>query len=261
MHIQDFGAFYEGVTLFGGPYSNLQALQAFADQVPGPAICTGDVVAYGAEPAECVALMRARGWPVIAGNCEEQIAAGALDCGCGFEEGTACDALSAGWYRFAKAAIGEEARNWMGALPRFGHFTQKGKRYGVLHGGATAVNLFLWPDSAEAVFAAEIAALETVLGPVDGVVSGHSGVPFHRWIGRHQWINAGVIGLPPHDGRAETRYAVLAENDVKFHRLSYDAGAARAAMEAARLTQGYHETLTSGIWPSEDVLPTALRRG
>lgn len=32
--------------------------------------------------------------PLIAGSCEENLAAGALDCGCGFEEGTACDLLS-----------------------------------------------------------------------------------------------------------------------------------------------------------------------
>ena len=50
MRVQDFGAFDGGVTLFGGPYSNLQALEALAERVEGPAICTGDVVAYGGDP-------------------------------------------------------------------------------------------------------------------------------------------------------------------------------------------------------------------
>ncbi len=260
MRVQDFGAFDGGVTLFGGPYSNLQALKALADRVEGPAICTGDVVAYGGDPAATVQLIRDLGWPVIAGNCERQIAGDAPDCGCGFDEGTTCDLLSRGWYPLAKAAVDGEARHWMADLPDIGVFTQNGRRYAVLHGGASEVSRFLWPVTAQADFEFEINALEAAVGPVDGIVAGHSGIPFHRWIGRHHWINAGVIGLPPHDGQPETRFAVLNDNDVTFHRLGYDHSAARAAMEAASLTQGYHETLTSGIWPSEEVLPPALRR-
>ena len=110
------------------------------------------------------------------------------------------------------------------------------------------------------LFYNEINALEQDIGPVDGVVAGHSGIAFHRKIGRHQWINAGAIGLPPHDGRPETRYAVLENGEVTIHRLRYDHQAARQAMEDAGLTQGYHEALTTGIWPSEDVLPPELRR-
>lgn len=260
MRVRDFGQYDAGVTLFGGPYSNLQALQALADKGDGPAICTGDVVAYAGDPSATVALIRDLGWPVIAGNCERQIAEDALDCGCGFADGSACDLLSAGWYPFAKAAIQADARAWMTNLPDIGTFTQNGKRYAVIHGGAREINRFLWPTTAIADFEAEIATLEADIGPVDGIVAGHSGIPFHRWIGRHHWINAGVIGLPPHDGRPETRYAVLKDNDVSFHRLSYNHTAARAAMEAAGLTQGYHDTLTTGIWPSEDVLPPQLRR-
>ena len=79
-------------------------------------------------------------------------------------------------------------------------------------------------------------------------------------IGDHQWINAGAIGLPPHDGRPETRYAVLTDGDVVFHRLSYDYETERQAMTDAGLVQGYDQTLSTGIWPSEEVLPPELRR-
>ncbi|MCE2921377.1 MAG: metallophosphoesterase, partial [Roseomonas sp.] len=83
--------------VFGGPYSNLQATQAILAEaarrsIPSQrVICTGDVVAYGADAAACCDLIMASGIWVIAGNCEENLAAGALDCGCGFAEGTACD--------------------------------------------------------------------------------------------------------------------------------------------------------------------------
>ena len=76
--------------VFGGPYSNLQATQAVLAEaarrgIPSQrVICTGDVVAYGADAAACCDLIMASGIWVIAGNCEENLAAGALDCGCGF---------------------------------------------------------------------------------------------------------------------------------------------------------------------------------
>ena len=96
-------------------------------------------------------------------------------------------------------------------------------------------------------------ALEAAVGPVDGIVAGHSGIPFHRWIGRHHWINAGVIGLPPHDGRRQTRFALLKDNDVTFHRLAYDHAAARAAME----TKGPD----TGLSRNADQRHLAVRRG
>ena len=261
LRVQDFGRFDDCVTLFGGPYSNVHALEALVSRQAGtPAICTGDIVAYCADPAATVSMMRQLGWPCVAGNCEVQIAEEAEDCGCGFDSGMTCDRLARTWYPFARDALDADAKAWVGTLPRLGAFVHQDRRYAVIHGGLTAINRFLWPSSDTADFEAEIAAIESEMGPVNGVVAGHSGIPFHRWIGTHHWINAGVIGLPPHDARPATRYAVLENGDVKFHRLDYDHTAARAAMEAAGLTQGYHETLETGVWPSEDILPQPLRR-
>lgn len=261
MKVHDFGQFNTAPFLFGGPYSNLQALEAFAEIVGDtPAICTGDVVGYGGNPAECVALMREKGWPVIAGNCEKQIADGAEDCGCGFEEGTACDLASRGWYPQAMAACDADMRLWMGALPDIGIFKAESRRYAVIHGGTDQINRFIWPSDDDAIFREEITFIQSLAGQVDGVIAGHSGIAFHRQIDGCDWINAGVIGLPPHDGRPETRYTTLSKGQAIFHRLSYDNASARAQMERSGLTQGYHETLTTGIWPSEDVLPEELRR-
>ena len=261
MKVQDFGVFDGPLVLFGGGYSNLHALSALFDAEPGlPMISTGDLVGYCADPEETVALFLRRGIPGIAGNCERQAASGAEDCGCGFEDGTACDLLSRGWYAHLSAALSPGARAELADLADLGTFTHDGRRYGVVHGGATANNRFLWPSDDDAAFAAEIAAFEAAAGPVDAIVAGHSGIAFQRDIGRHRWINAGAIGLPPHDGRPETRYALLDAGEVTFRRLDYDHAAARAAMEAAGLTQGYHAALSTGHWPSEDVLPPALRR-
>jgi hypothetical protein len=81
------------ILVFGGPYSNLRALEALRERAgelgipPSRSICTGDVVAYCVEPEETSTAVRAWGCHVVAGNCEEQLAAGAADCACGFDEG------------------------------------------------------------------------------------------------------------------------------------------------------------------------------
>lgn len=261
MRVQDFGRFDEPIVLFGGPYSNLAALEALSTIIgERPAICTGDVVAYGAEPVQTVNLMQAMAVHCIAGNCERQVAEGALDCGCGFENGSSCDLLSRGWYSYLSSECDPDTITWLADQPELGVFIQGKRRYAVVHGGATAINRFIWPDSQSEVFLEEITALEGHLGKIDGIVAGHCGIAFHRKIEEYQWINAGAIGLPAHDGRPETRYAVLTDGDVVIERLSYEHESARSAMVRVGLTQGYHDTLRSGLWPSEDVLPPSLRR-
>jgi predicted phosphodiesterase len=266
MKVQDLGDLPGEVLLFGGPYSNLPATRALiklshARDIPAThVICTGDVVAYCGQPVETVAALRALGGPIIAGNCEKQLANDAPDCGCGFDAGTACDLLSAGWYGYARAQIDADTRAFMGALPDLAVFTQAGKRFAVLHGGVTDISRFLWPSSPASAFEDELAALTKRVGPVDGVIAGHCGIPFHRRIGQVDWINVGVIGMPPNDGQPDTRFALLKEAQATIHTLAYDAPAAAAAMQAVGLTQGYHRGLLTGHWPSEEVLPPDMRR-
>ena len=266
MHIRDLGHIAGPVWLIGGAYSNLAATRALlararaAGVTGGQVVCTGDMLGYCAEPIEVLEEMRAAGVAVIAGNVERQLAAGAGDCGCGFDDGSTCAALSADWYAHADARAGPDWRRWMGELPDWLVFTCAAGRFAVVHGAASDVARFLWPSSAAAEFAAEIALVESRLGPVDGVIAGHSGLAFERRIGRHCWINAGALGLPPHDGRPRTRYAVLEADGMRIHRLDYDHAAAARAMRAAGMAPDYARALTTGLWPGEDVLPPELRR-
>src|ERR1700736_6854004 len=86
--------------VFGGPYGNLEAARALLGEgarlgiPPARIVCTGDVVAYGADPAATVDLVRAAGIHVVMGNCEESLASAAADCGCGYVPGSACDQLA-----------------------------------------------------------------------------------------------------------------------------------------------------------------------
>ncbi len=161
----DLGRMDAPLLLFGGPYSNLHALEALL-RVAGAAgirgaqmICTGDVVAYGAAPARCIAAVRAAGATVIAGNVEVQLAAGADACGCGFAPGSTCDRLSAGWFAHADAGVSAEDRAWMGGLPDIVTLDHHGARYAVIHGGVHDIARFIWPTCDDAVFAEEVALI------------------------------------------------------------------------------------------------------
>ncbi|UOA31594.1 hypothetical protein DSM110093_01364 [Sulfitobacter sp. DSM 110093] len=261
----DLGVLDGPLLLFGGPYSNLQAIEALADFAAARGIggdqmiCTGDIVAYCGAPSESMAAIRALGCAVVAGNCEVQLASGAEDCGCGFSPGSSCDMLSGAWYAHAAQALAAEAKAWMGSLPDVAVFQHQGQRYGVIHGGVRDVARFIWSESAEAVFEEEWQAVEEVVGPLDHIIAGHSGLPFIRETPRGCWTNAGVIGMPPHDGAQQTRVALLDGGAVTFHRLSYDVAGAVADMAKAGLPRAYADALQSGYWPSEDVLPPGLR--
>lgn len=259
--VRDLGALDGEIVVFGGVHSNLHALEALRTAVGQRlAICTGDTVAYCGLPAETVDRLRATGWPVLAGNCERQIATGAEDCGCGFDDGSVCELLSHAWFSHACSRLGAGARHWMASLPDILTFRAFGQRWAAIHGGASAINRFLWPDTPDAVFAEEVAVLAALVGPVDAVLAGHSGVAFSRRVAGVQWVNAGAVGLPPNDGAQATRYAVIHRDGVSIRHLDYDAEGAARAMIAAGLTQGYDRALLSGWWPSEDILPPALRR-
>ena len=262
MQIRDLGELSGPVWLCGGAYSNAHATRALlarAAEAGARVIFTGDAVGYGAEPLAVLEMLAGR-VEAIAGNVERQLAAGAADCGCGFAPGSTCARLSEGWYAHADRLVGRRWRRWMAELPDIATFTHAGRRFAVIHGGVSDISRFLWPCSKEADFRGEIDRLETLTGPIDGVIAGHAGLAFERRIGAVHWINAGAIGLPPHDGRPATRHASLHRGGARFHRLAYDHQAAARAMRAAGLTQGYDLTLQSGLWPSEDILPASLRR-
>ena len=249
--------------VFGGPYSNLRAVQAIRATArtfgigPEQTICTGDVVAYCAEPEETVIAIRDWGCHVIAGNCEEQLAAGADDCGCGFALGTACERAAKDWFAYANRRISADSRAWMAALPGHLAFPYAGRRLRVVHGGVRQVNRFVFGSMTD-VIAEELACADA-----DLVIGGHAGVPFVAKSGSSTWFNPGVIGMPANDGTPAGWFGLIwyDGDDVilETHRLSYDFAGAASAVSRAGHADGYARALQTGLWPSLDVLPAAER--
>lgn len=250
--------------VFGGPYSNLEATRAMRQRAealaipPRNVICTGDVVAYCAAPEETAQLVADWGCHVIQGNCEQQLAAGAEDCACNFEEGTECAALAKGWYPFANGRMSPQMRGWMGGLPETLRFTYARRTFRVVHGGTDIVNRWVFPSERE------IVTEEVMLADADVVIAGHSGIPSITRVGKRVWFNPGVIGMPANDGTADVWFGLVRALDdgsvmLSTHRLAYDHHTAAAGMRRFGHANGYARTLITGLWPSLDILPPAER--
>ncbi len=253
------------ILCFGGPYSNLeatQALRAEADRLGIPAgrvICTGDIIAYCANPVETANEIRDWGCHVIKGNCEEQLAARADNCGCGFGADTTCDFLARGWYAYANVQVTDDLRDWMAGLPDTLTFEVSGRTFRVIHGGVTLINRFIFPSTPAAEKSAELAAAKA-----DVIIAGHSGLPFGEPIANWYWFNAGVIGMPANDGTRDGWFGIITPDKstgLRFalKRLAYDAESAAATLQNAGFAPPYAEALLTGRWPSTDFLPERQR--
>jgi len=266
--VLDLGAIDAPVLFFGGPYSNHQATEAlFAEAAeigipPERMICTGDVVAYAADPAACVDMLMDAGCPVVMGNCEESLGFDADDCGCGFGEDSACDVPSKQWFEYARRRLRPQQKAWMRALPRQIRLTIGGVAAAVIHGGTEDIARWLFRSSPASEKYEEIERLQED-GSVDLVVTGHCGLPFVDDMGDQLWLNAGVIGMPANDGTPRTWCTVVEPRNagitVAIRPLDYDHEAAARRMRDEGLAEAYAKTLTDGLWSNMDVLPEAER--
>ncbi len=255
----ELGDIDKPLLVFGGPYSNLAATEAMLARAaqlgfaPEQIICTGDVVAYCAEPEQTCQLLIESGIHVVMGNCEESLASEADDCGCGFEPGMLCSTLSEQWYRYATQHISAETRQWMAQLPPSLSFNLAGYRVRVIHGGVSQINRFIFASTNEQIKLQELQDAQA-----DIIIGGHCGIPFGQRLGSRAWLNAGVIGLPANDGTRSGWYLLLTPSakgiEAEWRRLDYDHDHSFNSMQEAGLNS-YAQTLQTGLWPSMDILP------
>ena len=260
IRVQDLGILRGKILVFGGVYSNLQALEklisiALEQGIPTENIlCTGDVVGYCAQPEECVQRIRQWGIQSIAGNVEIQLRDREADCGCNFDEGSTCDTLSRKWYPFAQSQLSEDSLNWMMHLPHHMQFKYGNQRVYVLHGSYDNPSEFVFRSTPWDRKQRQFQATQS-----DIILAGHCGLPFHQEAGDLLWLNAGVIGMPANDGTLRVWYAILdmVEDHLVYqhHCFEYDHQTAAVLMEQHKLPREYSKTLVTGIWDNCDVLP------
>ncbi len=248
------------ILLFGGPYSNLQATVAVRDCAgrlgisPDRVICTGDTIAYCAEPEATVNQIREWGCHVVMGNCEDALGNDLSDCGCGFEEGSVCATLSIDWYNHAIRSVSKANKNWMKSLPTRIDFALCNTRFAVVHGSMEDFSDFVFCSSDKKIKSDHLEHMG-----VDCVIGGHCGLPFGQKLNKGYWLNPGVIGMPANDGTNSTWYLLLnpVNGGIKasWHRLEFDFRSTMRKMKESGLPRDYMDALQSGRWPSMSVLP------
>ncbi|TYB79144.1 metallophosphoesterase family protein [Bizionia myxarmorum] len=258
--IENIGTLSGKVLLFGGVYSNLQALEALktfaeANEIsPENCICTGDIVGYCVQPEETVQLFKSWKAKSIAGNVEMQLVSGADNCGCAFEEGSRCDVLSEQWYEYAQSKISTSSLSFLKDLPEHIQFNYANKQITLVHGSFFNTSEFIFKSTNWDVKQANFEATNS-----DVIIAGHCGLPFYEENNNKIWINPGVIGMPANNGSPHVWFAILEDTkgqfSFKFHNLDYDFELASQLMQSNKLPESYAQTLKIGIWDNMEILP------
>ncbi len=246
--------------LFGGVYSNLQALEqlitiAETEGIPAEnCISTGDITGYCAQPEETVQLFRKWGALSIAGNVELQLANDSEDCGCDFKSGGRCDNFSKTWFPYTKGYLSKESLKWVSELPENISFHYAGQKVTVVHGNFGNVSEFIFKSNANTSKSQCFTATQSEV-----IIAGHCGLPFHQSVGEKLWLNPGVIGMPANDGTTRVWYMILEIENGKLkythQSFTYDHQQTQRLMYQNHLPEAYADTLSSGIWDNMEILP------
>ncbi|MGJ8664852.1 MAG: metallophosphoesterase family protein [Patiriisocius sp.] len=258
--IEQLGTLTGKVLLFGGVYSNLQALESIkriAEKHHISAencINTGDLVGYCAQPEETVQLFKLWGAKSIVGNVEIQLRDGADDCGCDFREGSRCDGFSQLWYPFAQSKLTKNSLAYLETLPDHIQFKYAEKNVTVVHGAYNNISQFIYKSTPWKFKEPSFTATKS-----DVIIAGHCGLPFYHQNDEKLWLNPGVIGMPANDGSPQVWYCILDDAKGKFnfkhHSLDYNHQLASQLMRNGLLPEEYARTIITGIWDNTEILP------
>jgi predicted phosphodiesterase len=254
------------LALLGGIYSNYLALEAALRHVRRRGAdlvwCLGDLGGFGPHPDRAAEILRGHEIPMLRGNYDDSIGCERDDCACGYTDPGDNDFAQISYdYTLANTAPGHRA--WMRDLPEQQRLEIAGRRVLLCHGSPRQVNEFLWESTCSDAFLEWLCEHHGA----DVVACAHSGLPWHRKLpsGRHV-VNAGVIGRPANDGRAEVWYLALEldeEVHVEFHPVGYDVETLAREMARESLPPQFIETIRTGWWTTclENLPAKERRRG
>jgi putative phosphoesterase len=195
-------------------HSNLTALQRVLEDA-GPfdaAICAGDIVGYGPDPAKCIDTIVERDFECVAGNHDAAVVTGDV---LSFNP-YAAEAIS-----INKRLIDDEKRTWLRLLPMSLNLTVDEVRIAVFHGSPrNPLNEYIFPTEAR-YLAAEFLRLTGA----DLLILGHTHVPYVQRSGLRLMANPGSVGQP-RDLDPKASYMIIDIEDGKVEidhrRVEYD---------------------------------------
>ena len=240
----------ESIAILSDIHANLPALDAVLADIESQGIrellCLGDVVGYGAQPAECIELLRATGFVSILRGNHDAYAASEVD-----PLNVSPETLEG--IRWTRARLSPEHRAWLGALP----LTWQGRDCEAVHAALPdpeAWDYVLEPSAAARHFTHQQRRICFI---------GHSHQPKMFVEGedralditslesirpdRKQVINVGSVGQP-RDKDERACYLIYRRDrlDVWWRRVAYDVSAAQTAIIAAGLPMKFAHRLSYG---------------
>ena len=230
-------------------HSNLEAFEVVLadtrEQKCTHYCCVGDVVGYGANPKECLQIVRSMNMPTVKGNHDEY---------CSSEETLegfnphAAEAVN--WTRQQLTA---EERAWLRDLKyvrlvgsfSMVHATLDGpQRWGYVFDKLMAAASFTYQNTSVCFFGHTHVPVAFIR---DSVVRGGTYSKFKTEPGRKYFVNVGSVGQP-RDGNPRAAYVIydLDEGTIELRRLDYDIAKAQKKILTAGLPPRLADRLALG---------------
>ncbi len=237
------------VAIISDIHGNLQALEAVLERVAEldctTTYCLGDIVGYGARPAECIDLLRQHDIASIMGNHDALI--------CGIEDGVGFNALALESGKYCRRILSPEHIAYLRSQPED---IVPAPRVLMTHGAPGDRNRYLLSRYEFELVADSLAAAD-----VDLCFVGHTHLPC-VFAGKEilyyktettslaetpTVVNPGSVGQPrDRDSRASFVVWQPQQQTVQFERVRYDTDRARQDIIDAGLPQALGDRLLAG---------------
>ncbi|KAB2667987.1 MAG: metallophosphoesterase family protein [Verrucomicrobia bacterium] len=230
-------------------HANLEGLQVVLEDIKQQkcthVVCLGDVVGYGANPKECLDIIRGMNIPVVKGNHDEYI--GSSEDPEGFND-AAAEAVS-----WSRNQLTEDDRKWLRDLKYFRlvanfsivHATLDApQRWGYVFEKLEAAASFTYQNTQVCFFGHTHVPVAFIR---DTGVRGGTYSKFRVEAGKKYFVNVGSVGQP-RDGDPRAAYVIydLPQQTIELRRLEYDIPTAQRTIRAAGLPERLAERLATG---------------
>jgi predicted phosphodiesterase len=207
--------------------------------------CIGDVVGYGANPVECLDIVREMGMPCVKGNHDEY---------CSINEHLeGFNPAAAEAVQWTRRQLSEDGRQWLRDLKyvrmvtnfTIVHATLDGpQRWGYVFDKLAAAASFPYQNTPVCFFGHTHVPVAFIR---DSMVRGGTYSKFKVEAGKKYFINVGAVGQP-RDGNPKSAYVVYdtVEGTVELRRLDYDIPTTQKKIREAGLPERLAERLAYG---------------
>jgi len=230
-------------------HGNIHALEPILEQVENTQydalICCGDMVGYGAFPNEVVEFLRAEGFQMLMGNCEQALLLG----GRGGNGGHGFASLEQRSLEWTSRELTPENREYVASVPtRVELNGDCGVNVLACHGSPESLTEGLYEGTRVERFR-ELAAKHTAAI----VACGHTHVGFQKEVESVTFVNCGSVGRSADRDIRACYASIEAERDanglhveVMLRRVKYDVETAAKAIVRKGLPQEFADYLKEG---------------